>query len=113
MIININDVQTLMQNRGVNRNHWIGFITEGTRTNRSGIGSRIRVKAGAQTWTGEVRSGGSYISQNDRRVLFGLGSMSRIDWAEIRWPDGETRRFENLAANKYYFLKQGNPPLPR
>jgi hypothetical protein len=113
LIININDVPTLMQNRGGNRNHWIGFITEGTHTNRDGIGSRIQVKAGAKTWTSEVRSGGSYISQSDRRVLIGLGGLSKIDSVDIRWPDGESQRFENLTPGKYYLLKQGDTPVPR
>ncbi len=113
LVVNINDVPTLMQNSGGNRNHWIGFLTEGTRGNRSGIGARIRAKIGTQIWTGEVRSGGSYISQNDRRILFGLGGASRIESLDIRWPDGETQQFENLVVDKYYLLKQGNPPVPR
>ena len=112
LIVNINDTPTLLENRGGDRFSWIGFLTEGTRSNRSGIGSRIRVRAGARLWTGEVRSGGSYISQNDRRVRFGLGSVEKVDSVEIRWPDGQVQRFENLPARRYYLLKQDTPPSP-
>lgn len=112
LIVNINDTPTLLENRGGDSLSWIGFLTQGTRSNRSGIGSRIRVRAGPRLWTNEVRSGGSYISQHDRRVRFGLGKAEKIDSLEIRWPDGQVQQFENLAAKKYYLLQQGNPPVP-
>jgi len=113
LVVNLNEAPTLLENRGGNRNSWIGFLTEGTRSNRSGIGSRIRVRAGGRLWTGEVRSGGSYISQNDRRVRFGLGEIGKVDLVEIRWPDGSFQVYENLPARAYYLLRQGEPAATR
>jgi hypothetical protein len=111
LVVNINETPYLLENRGGNGNSWIGFLTEGTSSNRSGIGSRIRVRSGSRVWTAEVRSGGGYISQNDRRVRFGLGTLESVDSVEIRWPDGRSQKFDNVAARRYYLIKQGTSAL--
>ena len=68
-------------------NHWVELKTVGTKSNRDGIGAKISVKAGARTMVDEVRSGSSYISNNDMRVHFGLGATTKIDW--VRGPLAE------------------------
>jgi hypothetical protein len=65
------------------------------------------VKAGARVLVDEVRSGSSYISNNDRRVHFGLGSVGQIDWIEIRWPSGLTEMFEKPGVDRILELKEG------
>ena len=67
----------------------------------------ITVKAGARTLVDEVRSGGSYASNNDVRLHFGLGSVTKLDWVQIRWPSGLTERYENLPADNIQTLKEG------
>jgi enediyne biosynthesis protein E4 len=79
-----------------------------TKSNRDGIGARIRVKAGTRTLIDEVRSGSSFISNNDMRVHFGLGAAARIDWVEVRWPSGLVERFENLPVDTIHTLKEGS-----
>src|SRR5215470_12746109 len=74
VINNMNAVPSLLVNQVKNANHWIGIHLVGTKSNRDGIGARIRVKNGARTLVDEVRSGSSYISNNDMRVHFGLGN---------------------------------------
>jgi hypothetical protein len=54
----------------------------------------------------EIRSGGSYLSQSDLRLHFGLGDAAKIDKVEVRWPDGSSQSFEGVAADKFYRLKQ-------
>ena len=71
-----------------------------------------------RTLVDEVRSGSSYISNNDMRVHFGLGSAPKIDSVQIRWPSGLVERFENLAVDAIHTLKEGsgtpvNPPSPK
>jgi hypothetical protein len=88
-------------------NHWIGLRTLGTKSNRDGIGARITMRAGTRTLVDEVRSGGSYISNNDIRVHFGLGSLAKVDWVQIRWPSGLSERFTNVAADTIHTLKEG------
>jgi hypothetical protein len=68
--------------------HWIILQLTGTKSNRSAIGARVKVTAGSHVQVSEVRSGGSYISQNDLRQHFGLGAATQIDKIEITWPSG-------------------------
>ena len=70
------------------RNHWLTLRLVGTRSNRSAIGARVRCVAAGVRQTQEVRGGGSYASQNDLRVHFGLGAAARVDRLEVRWPNG-------------------------
>jgi hypothetical protein len=68
--------------------NWIIIRLEGTRSNRSAIGARLKLTTGTRVQTDEVRSGGSYLSQSDLRVRFGLGDASSVDRLEIDWPSG-------------------------
>ncbi len=65
------------------------------------------MKAGARILVDEVRSGSSYISNSDMRVHFGLGKVDKIDWVEIRWPNGITEQFSNLPVDQIHTLKEG------
>jgi enediyne biosynthesis protein E4 len=107
VVSNMNAPPSLLINQVKNGNHWVAIKTEGVKSNRDGLGARIRVKAGARILVDEVRSGSSYISNNDRRVHFGLGSVTQIDWIEIRWPSGLTEMFEKLRVDRVLALKEG------
>jgi hypothetical protein len=78
----------------------------GTRSNRSAIGTRVRVKAGEHAQIDEVMSGGSYYSQNDFRLHFGLGKATKIDALEIAWPSGLKESFKNLDANQLVVVQE-------
>jgi hypothetical protein len=78
------------------------------KTNRDAIGARVRVKAGNRTFIDEVRSGSSFISNNDMRIHFGLGSATKIDWIEVRWPSGVTETFPALPVDAIHDLKEGS-----
>jgi len=88
-------------------NHWIAFKTVGTRSNRDGIGAKITVHVGKRILLDEVRSGSSYISQNDMRVHFGLGQAAKIYFVEVRWASGFAERFDNLPVDAIHTLKEG------
>jgi hypothetical protein len=70
------------------------------------------VTAGNLVQTSEVRSGGSYLSQNDLRIHFGLGSKERVDKVEILWPTGKTEVLTGLAADHFYDVKEGEGIVP-
>jgi len=89
-------------------NHWVGLRTVGTKSNRDGIGARVSVKVGPRVLVNEVRSGSSYDSNSDMRVHFGLGTATKIEWVEIRWPSGLTERFEGLQIDTVHTLKEGS-----
>jgi len=107
VVSNMNAPPSLLVNQVRSSNHWIAFRTEGSKSNRDGIGARITVKAGTRTLVDEVRSGASYASNDDRRVHFGLGTAAKIDWVEIRWPSGLVERYVGLAADAIHTLREG------
>jgi len=89
-------------------NHWIMVRLVGTRSNRSAIGARVRCVVQGSIQTEEVRGGGSYLSQNDLRVHFGLGEASLIDRLEVRWPNGLEEEWTRVHANRIVTLKEGS-----
>ncbi|MGA9062836.1 MAG: ASPIC/UnbV domain-containing protein, partial [Terracidiphilus sp.] len=86
---------------------WISFQLEGVKCNRLALNARIRATAGDLVQLGEVLSGGSYLSQSDLRVHFGLGSHESLDQAEILWPDGTKETLTHLAADRFYTVREG------
>jgi len=89
-------------------NHWLIVKLVGTRSNRSAIGARVRCTARRATHVEEVRGGGSYLSQNDLRVQFGLGEAARVERLEVRWPSGLEEEWTGLAADRIVTLKEGS-----
>lgn len=98
----------ILHNAGVPGNHWVSFELAGTKSNRLAIGARLTIIAGGMTQTDEVRSGGSYLSQNDLRVHFGLAGAKKIDSLEIRWPSGKVEKLGNLDADRFYAVLEGS-----
>jgi hypothetical protein len=88
MITNNGQAVDLLRNDGGNRQHALIVRTQGTTSNRDGIGARIQLHAGKMTQVREVKAGSSYLSQNDTRVHFGLGNTAAIDRLDVRWPSG-------------------------
>ena len=79
----------------------------GTKSNRDGIGARVTLVAGGRRQIQEVRSGGSYLSQNDLRVHFGLGSATKVDLIEIRWPSGAVDKIESASVDRFLTVEEG------
>jgi len=92
---------------GRSLNHWISFQLEGVKSNRMALNARVQATAGQLVQLGEVTSGGSYLSQNDARIHFGLGDHALVDAAEVRWPGGGVERFTNLNADRFYLVREG------
>ena len=95
-----NERPALLRQSARNRNHWIILKLEGTRSNRSGIGARVKLTAAGRTRVDEVRGGGSYLSQNDLRLHFGLAGATRVDTVAIEWPSGVRQIERNLSADR-------------
>jgi enediyne biosynthesis protein E4 len=90
------------------QNHWISFQLLGVSGNRLALNARISVIAGDLTQLSEVTSGGSYLSQNDLRLHFGLGNHIQIDTATVRWPNGKLEVLKGLQADHFYTIKEGS-----
>ena len=107
VINNQNGNPSLIKVNRQNHNHWINIKLTGTKSNRSAIGARLKCVAGSLSQIDEVRSGGSYISQNDLRIHFGLGDKTSIDSLEIRWPSGAIDRLHNIPADRFIRVEEG------
>ncbi len=104
---NAGDRPILCRNDGGNQNHWLRIRTIGTRSNRDGIGARVKVTAGGRTQIGEVRHQCSYYSTHDPRLLFGLGRASRVDAIEVYWPSGQVDRTGPVDADQSITIREG------
>ena len=102
----------ILRNHGVPGRHWVSFELAGTKSNRLALNARIKLVAGGITQTDEIHSGGSYLSQNDLRVHFGLGAAKKIDSVEIRWPSGKVESLTNLDADHFYSVLEGQGVVP-
>ncbi|MDQ2774407.1 MAG: CRTAC1 family protein [Acidobacteriota bacterium] len=91
----------LLENRTESHSHWLGIELQGKAGNRNGIGAQIRVEYCGKTQFEFVRNGGSYLSVDDPRIHFGLGSCPKVDRLSIRWPDGRRQVLQNLSPDRY------------
>jgi hypothetical protein len=107
LVNNVNDTPDLYRLDNRSNHHWLTLRLVGTRSNRSAIGARVRLVAGGASLVEEVRSGGSYISQNDLRVHFGLGPAPRAQRIEVRWPNGLEEEWRDVAADRIMTLTEG------
>ena len=124
----VNDFPQLLRCDSTTNNNWIKVKTIGTKSNRSGIGARIKCITHLQgekaphPQIDEVRSGGGYFSQNDLRVHFGIGKAEKVERLEIRWPSGLVETLKDIKPNQMIFVKEGegivrsmtfDPPRPK
>jgi hypothetical protein len=115
MVVNpVNDFPQLVRCDSQTGNNWIKVRTIGTKSNRSGIGARLKCvtrvlgEAKPHQQIDEVRSGGGYFSQNDLRVHFGLGKAEKVELLEIRWPSGQVDALKDVKPNQVIYVKEGS-----
>jgi hypothetical protein len=102
VVSNLGQQAYVARNDGGNRNNWIGIETVGTKSNRDGIGARIKVVSpSGLTQYFTVNPAVGYLSASDKRVVAGLGNDSSVKLIEIRWPSGVVQKFENIKARQY------------
>ena len=105
-ISNNNQRPMLLRNDGGNSNNWLSIKTVGHRSNRDGIGALITVHAAGFVQSEEVRAGSSYLSQNDLRVHFGLGTFAVAETIEVRWPSGTLQTLQQIDANQFLVIEE-------
>ena len=120
VVSNMNAPPSLLVNQVRTPNHWVEFHLTGAyptttqspeattpKSTRDAIGARIKVKVGSRILVDEVRSGSSFISNNDMRVHFGLGTGTNVDSVEVRWQSGSTEAFAKVSVDRFNELKEG------
>ena len=109
LITALADRPFLLHNRVVNGNHWLTLQLEGTRSNRSGYGALLKLVAGDLTLQSEARCPTGFLTQSDARPHFGLGTRTKLDRLEVRWPSGRTQVLTNLAVDQILKVKEPQP----
>ena len=108
LIMNMGEAPSLLRNDLKSGNHWLKVELQGTKSNRSAIGAIVHVEAGALKLTDLVLSQSSYLSHNDSRLHFGLGSETSASKIVVRWPNGAVESFPGAAASKLVRLVEGS-----
>lgn len=100
LVVSIDDLPVLLENRGGNRRGWLRVRLVGSRSNREGLGARIWLTAGGEQRYREATRSGSYCSSKDPRVHFGLGDAQEVTEMKIRWPSGVVQTFSAILPNQ-------------
>ena len=109
VIVNRNAAPTVLRREGA-RGNGLRVVLKGTRSNRSAIGARVTVAAGGQRQIAELSSGGSYYSQHENALYFGLGAASQVGQVSVRWPNGVTENWKSISAGQTLLLVEGSAP---
>ena len=98
-VVNLGARGTLAHNVTAETGHWVAVKLKGTKSNRDGIGAKVEVFAGGKRWMAERVAGSGYLSQDDARMHFGLGTAATVDKIVIHWPSGVEQTVEKVAAD--------------
>jgi enediyne biosynthesis protein E4 len=99
-VLNIDQPSKLLRNEGGNSNNWIRVQLTGNKSNRDGVGAKVTVRSGDWVLTEEKMSSSSYLSQNDPRMLFGIGQRTKVDEVTVRWPSGKVQQIKAPTINQ-------------
>lgn len=99
-VVNLDSSGVLLRNDVGNTNHWIQILLVGTISNRDGIGARVKISSNGIVQTTQKKSASGYLSQNDPRLHFGLGTSNTVDEIEVIWPSGNSQKMENIAGGQ-------------
>jgi len=106
LLINMNEPPSLLRNDLSSGNHWLKVLLVGAASNRSAIGAQVVAGYGERRQAQAVLAQSSYLSVNDRRLHFGLGSATSAS-LEIRWPNGGQEKIADLAADRLVVIREG------
>ena len=113
VILNWNDRPTILRDDSPGGRHWLQVRLRGTKTNRDGVGARVKVAAGDLTQVDEVHSGRGYQSHYGTRLHFGLGKADRVDRIEVRWIGGGVDVLKNVRADRLVTIAEGSAPAAK
>jgi hypothetical protein len=109
---NRGDFPTLLRNEGGNANHWLTVLLIGTKSNRDGIGSSLKLSSQGVVQFEQAKGGMGYMSASDPRIHFGLGARTKIDSLEITWPSGTVEKLTSVPVDQIIAIKEGAGIVP-
>src|SRR5437016_9836055 len=107
LLLNVGEPPSLLKNMNADGYHRVLFKLIGTKSNRAAIGARVTIRSAGVQQFSEVRGGGSYLSQSDLRLHFGLGAATKMESVEIRWPNGNVEQLQDVAGDYMYTVVEG------
>jgi hypothetical protein len=107
LVMNMSERPSLLRNDLKSDRHWIGIQLEGTRSNRSAIGALVTIEDEVRRQTQPMLSQSSFVSQNDSRLHFGLGAVSKIKNIRVLWPNGSSEDFGPSEVDRIIHLREG------
>jgi len=113
LVNNNGQAPQLFRNDGGNANHWLQVLLIGTKSNRDGVGARVKVTAGDLVQYDEKKGGMSYQSAQDPRLHFGLGQRTTVEAIEIQWPSGAVTRLSSVKADQIIAVREGSGIVER
>jgi len=106
IVTTLGDRAVLLRNRGGLTNRWLVLQLEGTRSNRDGFGAQVRLSAGGRVYSAQHRCPTTYVFQSDPRLHFGLGTATRVERIEIRWPSGQVQTLTDVPADQILKIRE-------
>ena len=113
VVANVGQTPDILRNDGGNRSNSLLIRTIGSRSNRDGIGARLKLSVGGTILSRDVKAGSGYLGQNDLRVHFGLARASAAERLEILWPSGLSDIVEKIEANQILTIEEGKGVIRR
>jgi len=110
---NRGEYSSLLRNDGGNANHWLTIQLVGTKSNRDGVGSSLKLTSEGFVHVEQAKGGMSYMSASDPRIHFGLGKRTKIESLEITWPSGQVDKLANVVPDRIITVKEGAGIVPR
>ncbi len=108
LVMNIADTPDLLRNDTSSTHHWLSIKLVGKKSNRDGIGAKVTLQIGDMRLLREVKSGGSYLSQNPFRLQIGLGTAEKVDQIVVHWQNGVQDVIENVNSNQWLTIQEGD-----
>lgn len=105
-LVNLGAKGTLVHNASAGTGHWVALKLVGTKSNRDGIGARVEVYTGDKRWTAERVAESGYLSQDDGRLHFGLGTATVIDKIVVKWPSGREQTLEKQGVDRVLTVEE-------
>jgi enediyne biosynthesis protein E4 len=107
LLMELDGKPRLLRNEGGSDNNWVRVRTEGSKSNRSGLGAKVVVEAGGFKQTQWVRSGSSFLSASEQTLTFGLGKTAKVDRLTITWPSGKVETHDSVPVKQVFTAKEG------